>query len=135
GVQVDLQGRTSVPGLWAAGEVTASGLHGANRLASNILLEGLVFGAVCGRLAAEEAARTPDRFLVPDVSSSGPSSIREEIDVADVTSSLRRLMVRKMGIIRDRAGLLEAERTVAFWCRYALGREFDKPQGWELQNL
>ena len=44
GVTVDAQGRTTLPGLWAAGEVTSSGLHGANRLASNSLLEGLVFG-------------------------------------------------------------------------------------------
>src|SRR5207245_837505 len=56
GVTVDAQGRTSLPGLWAAGEVTSSGLHGANRLASNSLLEGLVFGEVCGRLAGAAAA-------------------------------------------------------------------------------
>ena len=48
GAVVDLQGRTSLPGLWAAGEVTSTGLHGANRLASNSLLEGLVFGAHAG---------------------------------------------------------------------------------------
>jgi L-aspartate oxidase len=135
GVVVDLEGRTSVPGLWAAGEVTSSGLHGANRLASNSLLEGLVFGTTCGRGAAAVAARTPDRFVVPPISSTGPATNHEEIDVADVNSSLRSLMVRKMGIIRDRTGLLEAERTIAFWCRYALGREFDTPAGWELQNL
>src|SRR5207248_5711296 len=62
GVSVDLEGRTTLPGLWAAGEVTASGLHGANRLASNSLLEGLVFGADCGRGAAAAADRTPDAF-------------------------------------------------------------------------
>ena len=55
GVTVDDQGRTTMPGLWAAGEVTSSGLHGANRLASNSLLEGLVFGAACGRGAAQGA--------------------------------------------------------------------------------
>src|SRR5205807_1032047 len=62
GVTVDAEGRTTVPGLWAAGEVTSSGLHGANRLASNSLLEGLVFGAACGRGAAEAAARKADTF-------------------------------------------------------------------------
>ena len=67
GVKVDEQGRTTLPGLWAAGEVTSSGLHGANRLASNSLLEGLVYGASCGRGAAAEAARTPDAFVVPPV--------------------------------------------------------------------
>ncbi len=135
GVVVDLQGRTSIPGLWAAGEVTSSGLHGANRLASNSLLEGLVFGAACGRGAAAVAAKMPDRFVVPPISSTGAATNHEEIDVADVTSSLRSLMVRKMGIIRNRNDLQEADRTVAFWCRYALGREFDTPAGWELQNL
>ncbi len=134
GVTTDLEGRTTLPGLWAAGEVTSSGLHGANRLASNSLLEGLVFGAAAGRGAARAAAAMPDHFVVPPVSSRAANH-GDEIDVTDVTNSLRSLMVRKMGIIRDRAGLLEAERTVAFWGRYALGREFDTPAGWELQNL
>src|SRR5207249_244674 len=67
GVTVDAEGRTTLPGLWAAGEVTSSGLHGANRLASNSLLEGLVFGEACGRGAARAAAAMPDRFVVPPV--------------------------------------------------------------------
>src|SRR5438128_5001795 len=68
GVTVDAQGRTTLSGLWAAGEVSSSGLHGANRLASNSLLEGLVFGASCGRGAAEAAAAVPDSFAVPPLS-------------------------------------------------------------------
>jgi L-aspartate oxidase len=135
GVTVDMQGRTTLPGLWAAGEVTSSGLHGANRLASNSLLEGLVFGTLCGRGAAEAAARMPDAFTIPPVESRFDPEPAETLDVADVTNALRSLMVRRMGVTRDEAGLREAERAVAFWCRYALAREFRDRAGWELQNL
>jgi L-aspartate oxidase len=136
GVAVDPQGHTSLPGLWAAGEVTSSGLHGANRLASNSLLEGLVFGAICGRGAAETAAGMPDNYAVPPVQASfEPETAGGPLDVADLTSSLRSLMVRRMGIVRDRKGVEEAERSVAFWCRYVLSRELKTRAGWELQNL
>ena len=135
GVTVDAQGRTTLPGLWAAGEVTSSGLHGANRLASNSLLEGLVFGAACGRGAAETAAAMPDTFTAPPLHCRFEPEAGPALDVADVTNSLRSLMVRSMGVTRGRADLLEAERTVAFWCRYALAREFGTRAGWELQNL
>jgi L-aspartate oxidase len=135
GVTVDLLGRTSLPGLWAAGEVTSSGLHGANRLASNSLIEGLVYGAVCARGATEAALAAPDVFVVPPLSHRPAHEKSEPLDVADITNSLRSLMVRRMGIVRDRLGLLEAERQVSFWCRYVLPRVFDSRAGSELQNL
>jgi L-aspartate oxidase len=91
---------------------------------------------MCGQGAAEAAARLPDRFVVPPVSGRfEPEADGPGLDVADLTNSLRSLMVRNMGIVRQRGGLLEAERQVAFWCRYALRREFDARAGWELQNL
>ncbi len=135
GVKVDLAGRTSIPGLWAAGEVTSSGLHGANRLASNSLLEGLVYGAACGTGAAQALAQSPDRFAVRPLKSETAQEGNEGIDVADITNSLRSLMVRKMGVVREAVGLREAEHDVSFWCGYVLAREFDSPAGWELQNL
>ena len=135
GVTVDDRGRTSVPGLWAAGEVTSSGLHGANRLASNSLLEGLVFGTACARGAVELVAKTPDSLTaLPLVSRFDPED-GGTLDVADITNSLRSMMVRHMGVIRERAGLEEAQHDVAFWCRYVLAREFTNRGGWELQNL
>jgi L-aspartate oxidase len=136
GVAVNRRGQTSLPGLWAAGEVTASGLHGANRLASNSLLEGLVFGAACGRGASEAAAQMLDCYTIPPIQTSfEPETDGPPLDVSDLTSSLRSLMVRRMGIVRDRSGLQEAERTVSFWCSYVLSRELKTRAGWELQNL
>ncbi len=134
GVSVDSEGRTTLPGLWAAGEVTSSGLHGANRLASNSLLEGLVFGTSCGRGAAAAAAAQPDSFTVPPVRWEGEAAAGA-LDVTDITNSLRSLMGRQMGVVRDAAGLDEAERDVAFWCRYALNSIFRTQAGWELQNM
>ena len=62
GVKVDDAGRSTLPRLWASGEVTSSGLHGANRLASNSLLEGLVYGARAGEAASAAALTEPDTF-------------------------------------------------------------------------
>jgi L-aspartate oxidase len=136
GVVVDADGRTTLPNLWAAGEVTSSGLHGANRLASNSLLEGLVYGARCGRGAAAAARAMAGQLRVPSLRSLPPREVPVGVlDVTDVTNSLRSLMVRKMGIVRDRGRLDEAAHDVEFWCRYVLAREFADRPGWELQNL
>jgi L-aspartate oxidase len=135
GVVVDLEGRTTIPGLWGAGEVTSSGLHGANRLASNSLLEGLVYGKLCALGAVREARKMSDKFEVPAIDMTFRPDNDGDLDINDVTNSLRSLMVRHMGIVRTEADLAEAEKTVVFWCRYALRREFQSRQGWELANL
>lgn len=135
GLSVDRDGRSTLPGLWAAGEVTSSGLHGANRLASNSLIEGLVYGASCGRGSATDAKEMPDRFEVPGITSKVRKRVKGRLDINDVTNSLRSLMFRKMGIVRNRDLLDEAEQSVRFWCRYAMGRELSSRAGWELQNL
>lgn len=136
GVTVDMQGRTTVSGLWAAGEVTSSGLHGANRLASNSLIEGLVYGTLCARGATAEAAKlSGDLRGLPLVHRVPDPPNGQMLDVADLTNSLRSLMVRNMGIVRDQRRMREAKRDVEFWCRYVLTREFDSREGWELQNL
>jgi L-aspartate oxidase len=132
GLVVDEAGRTNVPGLYAAGEVTCSGLHGANRLASNSLLEGLVCGAAAGRASAEMMANGPvgPIKIVSDI----PLSDRSELDVADVRSSLRSVMWRHVGIERDGHRLDEIAHMIDFWAQYTLDKIFDDRAGWEIQN-
>ncbi|MFZ4733802.1 MAG: FAD-binding protein, partial [Pirellulales bacterium] len=135
GVAVDREGRTSLPGLFAAGEVTSSGLHGANRLASNSLLEGLVYGARSGAVATAEALATGDDFRVPRLSQPRGAAAGEPLDLEDIRNSLRSLMWRSVGVERSGMALTEAAETVEGWCRYVLPRQFADPRGWQLQNM
>jgi L-aspartate oxidase len=135
GLTVDLDGRTTLPGLWAAGEVTSSGLHGANRLASNSLLEGLVHGARAAEDIARALGEAPTLLEVPPVSAPPPPPLREPLDVADIRNALRAVMWRNVGINRTAQGLDEAAEQVDRWCRYVLATGFDDPAGWTLQNM
>ncbi len=137
GATVDAVGRTSLPGLFAAGEVTSSGLHGANRLASNSLLEGLVYGARAGRVASDEALseQTVDAFGVPLLSNAKVIEANGSLDLTDIRNSLRSLMWRHVGVERTGTSLLEAREAVEGWCRYVLPQQFADPPGWQLQNM
>jgi L-aspartate oxidase len=102
GIVSDLSGRTAVPGLLAAGECARTGVHGANRLASNSLLEAAVFGRRAGEAAAREAAgREPAAAVVVPATPAAPDGT---LGMADV----RRLLSRAAGPLRDAAGLGEA---------------------------
>jgi L-aspartate oxidase len=134
GVRTDLDGASSLPGLYACGEAAASGLHGANRLASNSLLEGLVLGARAGDAAGRRAAsRDATRPTAAHFGSPGPPA--EGIDTEDVRAALRSLMGRRAGPERDGTGLEDAGWAIDGWARYVLGREFGDSRGWELQNM
>lgn len=135
GVTVDANGRTSIPGLWAAGEVTSSGLHGANRLASNSLLEGLVFGAKTGEGASLVAESMPHTFQVLPISYQVTDSPLDPLDVTDIRNSLQSLMWRSVGVRRTGPKLEEAWQTIHSYGRYVLSRQFHDVSGWELQNL
>ncbi len=142
GVRTDLFGRTDAPGLYAAGEVASVGLHGANRLASNSLLEGLVMGEIAGRSAEEMRGvgsagswRLVPRQVPAAVISDIRPSAQGELDLADVRSSLRSAMWRNVGVARTGAKLRDAGEMFRFWARYTLDKIFDEPEGWETQNM
>lgn len=133
GVLTDDAGRTTLPGLYAAGEAACTGLHGANRLASNSLLEGLVMGEIAGRVCAE-MKDTGGRGPLRVISDIRPSE-RSELDLADVRSSFRSVMWRHVGIERTGSRLEEVAEMFDFWARYTLDKIFDDRAGWETQNM
>src|SRR5260370_35880615 len=127
GVKTDLWGRTSLPGLYAAGETAATGVHGANRLASNSLLEGLVFGARAGQAMIKDApvAKRSGAALpggpapLPGISSATPkegikNSAKPSVAWAALTK-IRDVMWREGGILRsgkDMAGAIKQRESM-----------------------
>jgi len=122
GVRTDAWGRTSIRNLFACGECAAAGFHGANRLASNSLLECLVFGHRAGTVAGQEAVSP-----VPKVSFSAPrrGGSHSELDLEDIRNSLRAVMWRNVGIERDGERLAETREIISFWSRYVMDKVFD----------
>jgi L-aspartate oxidase len=102
GVHTDARGRTSLAGLWAAGEVASTGVHGANRLASNSLLEAVVFAA----RVAEDISGMRSPSTLPQQASTGP---RSSLDAASPSAhDLRTTMSQHVGVIRNGDGLATA---------------------------
>ncbi len=131
GVVADVSGRTSVPGLFAAGEVASTGLHGANRLGSNSLLEGLVCGSSAGQLAAE----TPSPpFAAYDEGDVPHLSEPAMMDRRDLWNSLRAIMWKRVAIERDGVSLRFADERLQRWSDILLRTRFDDANGLELVN-
>jgi len=135
GVRVDAQARTTLPRLWACGECACSGLHGANRLGSNSLLEGLVLGHRAGDAAGRHAAAATGNLRPRSIRAEARSPHEDKLNLHDVANSLKSLMWRHVGIERDEDSLHEAEENINFWCRYTMDKQFHFRLGWEVQNM
>ncbi|MCT2086849.1 L-aspartate oxidase [Microbacterium enclense] len=122
GVVTDLDGRTTVPGLYAVGETARTGVHGANRLASNSLLEGAVFGARAGEAAATDTAwprvEAPAAIALPLVPAAADAP-------AFSRARLQELMWQHAGLVRDDAGLRHAAGVLAAWAADAHRRSVE----------
>ena len=134
GAVTDADGRTSVPGLFAVGEAAASGLHGANRLASNSLLEGAVLGHTAG-LAAAALARNPHPGLPrrapgPELAIDPPRLLHD-----DLLYSLKSLMWRQVGLRRHADGLQDARSRIAYWNHYLVKAPLPLRANCELANM
>ena len=110
GIDVDLDGQTSVRGLWAVGEVACTGVHGANRLASNSLLEAVVFGRRVAQDIRRQTVEVPKLVNMPEVLPYG----------MDLSDQLARLLYQAAGVERSEAGLYEALEQIVAWERQAI---------------
>ena len=134
GVKIDMQGRTNVERLFAAGEVASTGLHGANRLGSNSLLEALVIGRRAGDASGRAASQMAGGESLC-VDSAPEQAESRPLIVKDVENALRALMWRSVSIERSADSLKEAEEAVDTWCSYVMSTEFNAPDGWQLQDM
>jgi L-aspartate oxidase len=110
GIKTDIWGKTSLKGLYAAGETACTGVHGANRLASNSLLEGLVFGARCGQMILKDDRQLPPVPKSYTIKEEGEGRIGWPSDRFELLrKEINRIMWEKAGIIRNAPGLKEAQ--------------------------
>lgn len=138
GVDVDVHGRTSIERLYAGGECTSSGLHGANRLASNSLLEGLVYGYRIARHLVGEVDKYEIRQGIPDWDAQGTTKPKEMVLITQSLKELKEIMSYYVGIVRSNVRLKRAMDRL--WLLY---RETEdvyhsstlSPQLCELRNL
>ncbi|MCY2958725.1 MAG: L-aspartate oxidase [Planctomycetota bacterium] len=136
GLKTDLDGHTSVPGLWAVGECASSGLHGANRMGSNSLLEGIVLGERAGHSVVDEARDVDLRAIEGGARSpvsKPPPGV--QVNLQDLLYSLKSLMWRQVGVERSRAGLEDALGKIRFWTRAVSEIEHEEPRALELVNM
>ena len=134
GVWTDITGGTTLPGLFAAGEVACSGVHGANRLASNSLLEGLVFGMRAGLSAIWWASSHAVLNLARHADTLRRCRFSELEDAEKLRSSLRRTMWGQVGVIRSRDSLIRATAQLSRWS-HMVSKPFATRADLEAKNM
>lgn len=136
GIRVDLAGHTSLPGLYAVGEVACSGVHGANRLASNSLLEGLVMGDLLAKELDGQGQLAPAFSAVSDTSGgAGPGRQRATLLPARARGEVAATMARHAGVLRDAAGLEQAACCLDDLVRDTAPPARPSRASWEATNL
>ncbi len=133
GIRTDSEGRTGIEGLYACGEVASTGIHGANRLASNSLLEGLVFGNRIARDINKKSGH--EKFDVPEYTKSTKKGHVFDKPAAEYERAIKRLMNRHAGIIRDGAGLEKAYEEIKGMLKELDGYEYVSIAQYQVINM
>ena len=134
GIRTDTYGRTNIKGLYACGESACNGIHGANRLASNSLLEGLVFGHKIGKEVSLALRSESDRLPELSISytlNSGSSEINED----SIRTDIKRIMTYDVGIVRNRERLLVAKGKIDEYSNLLRNLKNENIKDFELQNM
>jgi L-aspartate oxidase len=133
GIMTDLHGRTKVPGLYAAGEVASTGIHGANRLASNSLLEGLVFGNRTAAALLKNTAAVPE--YSSDLEACYPRLVTAPANLKDDLDQLHQLTGKYLGIVRNGEGLTRALNCLDRRSKSVITEVSLRAEYLELQNM
>ncbi|MCX7747214.1 MAG: L-aspartate oxidase [Clostridia bacterium] len=133
GIRTDVFGRTSIKGFYACGEAACNGIHGANRLASNSLLEGLVFGHKIGEEVVEILKNRTDNYAL-DIKSRN-NYTKKEVNIEGIRKELQKLMTEYVGILRNRDGLMLAKQKIDSFYEEIGNLKSETIKEFELQNM
>ncbi|MDO8885658.1 L-aspartate oxidase [Candidatus Oleimmundimicrobium sp.] len=135
GVKTDTFGRTSLPGLYASGETACTGIHGANRLASNSLLEGLVFSRRICKILEDDIGKISKESIFNINLAYDFSGEKKDVDVDKHKELLREIMTSFVGVVRTKEGLRGALKKISSLENEIFKIKFDEVGGFELQNM
>ncbi len=134
GIRTDVFGRTNIKGFYSCGEAACTGIHGANRLASNSLLEGLVFGHKISDLVKEELNDKDKRTVRLSINYFVPRQ-KIQLDKKEIKNKIQEIMTRYVGIIRDEKGLLNASNLINGYYEMIMNMDYSTIEDFELHNI